>query len=91
MTDSNGQLDAIIVAIQALDTKIENYSITLRTEIVGLREILAGHREYVDRRFEAQDAKLAHIAEIVESFQRRPIGFTPEGNGARRYTPEAEE
>jgi len=91
MTDPNGQLDAIIVAIQALDTKIENYSINLRQEFVGLREIFASHREYVDRRFKAQDDKLAHIVEVVESFQRRPIGFTPDGNGARRYTPEAEE
>jgi len=75
MSEPNGQLDAIIAAIRALDTKVENYSINLRNEFVNLREIFATHREYVDRRFETQDAQLAHITEIVESFQRRPIGF----------------
>jgi len=32
MSEPNGQLDAIIAAIRALDTKVENYSINLRNE-----------------------------------------------------------
>ena len=75
MSEPNGQLDAIIAAIRALDTKVENYSINLRNEFVNLREIFASHREYVDRRFETQVAQLAHITEIAESFQMLPIGI----------------
>ncbi|WP_419861208.1 hypothetical protein [Candidatus Palauibacter sp.] len=91
MSESNGQLDAIIVAIQALDTKIENYSINLRDKIVSLREVLANHRDYVDRRFETQDAKLAHIAEVIESLQPRQIGFvSDEDDIQRRYNPKVD-